>query len=49
MLALRFREFVFAARIMFGIKIAAAIPSPAKTTNTIARIPTIHGHVLRLL
>src|SRR6266511_3649855 len=49
-LELRLEELVFdEARIILGIMIAAAIPSTAKTTNTIARIPRTQGHVLRLL
>src|SRR6266700_3900261 len=49
-LALKLEGFLFDdARITLGIKIAPAIPSPAKTTNTTARIPRTQGHVLRLL
>src|SRR5687767_428094 len=40
-------ELLFAARSMFGIKITAAIPSPANSISTSARIPTSQGQVLR--
>src|SRR4029077_5568050 len=44
--ALRF-AFAFDALIIRGSKITAAIPNPPSTTNKIAKIPTIHGHVWR--
>src|SRR6266542_1020230 len=48
--ALAVARFLFeAARIMFGIRIAATIPSPTMPMNATARMPTTLGQTFRLV